>query len=447
MPVVTSPAPQGPGLVTPRIGRIGTAVGVLLCALALPWGTAGAAAATPDPARVGLFGSQDPTYDGAYRQSLALLALAAADVQPPADAVRWLQQQQCPDGGWQAFRPDLDAPCTAPDSVAYAGQDVNSTGLAVQALVAVGDDAGAAAGLAWLAAHQSADGGWAYYPDGAPGNASDANSTALALSAFSAAGVPAPRAPGGAGPLDALLGLQVGCAGAAAEQGAFTFFGSANDYATVQATLAAAGGSLPVEAGSLSDDAPTLTCPASPAATAPDADAAAGYLVRRLQANAGVIPDPFSADAVDYGTTANAVIALAATGHGATAARTALAALADDVDAYATKDGADLPGALAVLTLAGVALDADPADFGGTDLPTRLVATLTAAPTASPSPSVSASAAPTASGTPTADPSDAAELADTGSGTSPGASALAGGALLAAGACLVALARRGARST
>lgn len=429
--------------------RAAFVAGVLSFVVALPAGAPALAATSPDPARVGLFGAQDPTFDGAYRQSLALLAHAAAGAEPPAAAVRWLQEQQCPDGGWQAFRADLAQPCAAPDPVAYAGEDVNSTGLAVQALVAVGDAAGAAAGLDWLAGHQSPDGGWAYYPDGAPGNASDANSTALALSAFSAAGRPAPTARGGASPLDALAGLQVGCAGPAEEQGAFTFYGGANDYATVQATLAAAGGYLPVQGATLADDAPTLTCPPTGPAAAPDADAAAGYLARRLAANGGRIPDPFSAEATDYGTTANAVLALAATGHGATAAQSALEVLADDVDAYATKAGADLPGSLAVLALAAVALDADPTAFGGTDLVARLGATLTtaAAPSPSPTPTSSTpqSAAPSASASPTATV-DPAELPDTGASPAAGPSALAGLALLACGAALVALARRGARS-
>lgn len=417
--------------------RAALTIGLLVLAVAGPATGAARAAPAADPSRVGLFGSQDPGFDGAYRQSLALLAFTAAGVEPPASAVTWLQDQQCADGGWQAFRADLGTACAAPDSTAYRGEDVNSTGLAVQALVAVGDDAAAAAGLDWLAAHQNTDGGWAYYPDGAPGTASDANSTALAFSAFTAAGVTPPRAtPAGAGPAEALLGLQVGCTGAVDEQGAFTFYGSANDYATVQATLAAADGFLPVEAGPLADDAPSLTCPPTPGATAPDADAAAGYLVRRLAAHGGVIPDPFTAGATDYGSTANAVLALAASGHGATAARAALAALAGDVDAYATKAGADLPGSLAVLTLAAVALGDDPADFGGTDLVARLSATLTAA-APSPSPTPSASVSPWVSLAPPMNPI----LADTGASRSGGGTALVGVLLLAAGAALVGLSR------
>ena len=385
----------------PRGTSVGFAAGLatagLVTALLAGGALTGAAAAasTEDPARVGLYGGQDPTFDGAYRQSLALLALTASGQSPDLAAVGWLLDQQCADGGWQAFRPDTDAPCTAPDSTSFAGEDTNSTGLAVQALVALGEEAAAADGLAWLVDHQGDDGGWAYYPDGAPGNPSDANSTALAWSAFSAAGMPPPTAGSGANPAQALLELQVGCPGAVDERGAFTFFGSANDFATVQSTLAAAGGSLPVPASTPADDAPALECPPSGPVASPDAAAAAGYLVRRLAANDGVIPDAFTPGATDFGTTANAVLALAATGHGASAAATALARLADDVDAFAVKAGVDVPGSLALLALAAVSLGADPGDFGGTDLVTRLATTITtssAGPT--PRPSVSPSVSP-----------------------------------------------------
>jgi len=409
------------------------------------------AATSTDPARIGLFGGQDPTYDGAYRQSLALLALAAAGVDPAPEAVAWLLDQQCADGGWQAFRADLAAPCTAPDSTTYSGTDTNSTGLAVQALAALGEDTAVADGLAWLAAHQSPDGGFAYYPDGTPGNDPDANSTALALSAFRAAGATPPASTSGATPADALLALQVGCAGAPEERGAFTFFGSANDFATVQAALAIAGGFLPAQpATTPDDDAPELSCPPARAAAASDAalaassDVAAGYLVRRLTANGSVIPDPFTPGATDYGTTANAVLALAVAGHGTTAAQAALAALAEDVDAFAVAAGADLPGALALLTLAAAALDADPTAFGGADLLARLQATLTTAapsPTPTPTPSSTVSVAPSRSPAPAPAVVQGEQLAATGVDDAAGLTVLVGLLLIVGGAGVLRLAR------
>ena len=54
----------------------------------------------------GLFGTQDPTFDGAFRQGLSLAALAAAGITTGSQvsaAVAWLTHQQCPDGGWTSY--------------------------------------------------------------------------------------------------------------------------------------------------------------------------------------------------------------------------------------------------------------------------------------------------------------------------------------------------------
>jgi hypothetical protein len=514
----------------PRSGRPLAHLGLCLVAgglaLVLPLaGTAGATGrsassappTTTDPARVGLFGAQDPTFDGVYRQSLALLATVAAGHTPAPEAVDWLLAQQCADGGFEAFRASPGATCAPPDSASFSGEDTNSTGIAVQALHALGHGTQAADAVDWLATKQSADGGWAYYPDGAAGNDPDANSTSLGLSAFLAVGRSAPHAggPGGPTPYDALEALQVGCEGAVGDRGAFTFFGSPNDYATVQATLAVAGGFLPVAAQSGADDSPVLTCPAaapvkktavapvraktpnatptpsatpsatttesaSPSATTTEsasptattvramvaqqlpvrkhatavhvlatagltpaeaADAAAGYLVRRLAANGHVVPDPFNPGQTDFGSTANAVIALVATRHGSSQVTGALAVLAGQVDAFVVKSGADQPGALALLILAATAGGQDPAAFGGADLATRLAATVTVAAAASPSPSSTT--------TPQPAPGDANDpgstLPDTGAGAVAGLTAGLGLLLLVAGAALVLGARRGSR--
>jgi hypothetical protein len=455
---------------------------------------------------VGLFGAQDPTFDGVYRQSLSLLAMLASGRTPPQSAVEWLLHQQCADGGFQAYRSPLTTPCTAPSSTAFSGEDTNSTGIAAQALHALGKGTEAGKAVDWLGTKQSANGGWAYYPDGAAGNDPDANSTALGLSAFLAVGRSAPHAGGPAGPTPygALEALQVGCEGTADEQGAFTFFGSANDYATVQATLAMAGGFLPVPPQSVADDAPVLTCPPAPAppkaapvnaapvkvktaptptpsptpsvtptagatptasatpsasASAPAsattkpkkspapgkrhvqstagltpvqaADAAAGYLARRMAANGHVIPDAFTPGQTDFGSTANAVIALVATQHGATQVTGALAALAGQVDPFVVKDGDDQPGALALLVLAAVSGGDDPTAFGGTNLVDRLAATVTvsaAPPPSSPTPTPTPAAAAGGTG---------AGLADTGLDGRVPVAGLVGVLLLTAGAGLL----------
>ena len=58
----------------------------------------------------GLYGASDPTYDGVFRQSLAILGLTSVGVKPSAPAIDWLLNQQCADGSYQAYRTDLAAP-------------------------------------------------------------------------------------------------------------------------------------------------------------------------------------------------------------------------------------------------------------------------------------------------------------------------------------------------
>ncbi len=438
-----------------RLGvRLGLLAGVAATAagglLLLPMVGTASAATTTDPVKVGLYGSQDPTYDGVYRQSLALLAIEASGGTPAPAAVTWLLDQQCADGSFEAFRSDLATACTAPSSVSFSGPDTNSTGLAVQALVSVGKTTAATSALTWLAAHQSTDGGWAYYPDGAAGNDPDANSTAIVVSAFRAGGLALPSVGGLTGD-DWLVGNQLGCSAAASDQGAFSLGGAANDFASVQGTLAVAGGFLPVaSAAPIPTDEPTMVCPAAGTLTAPEAAAdAAGYLARRLAANGGVIPDPFTAGQADLGSTANAVIALAATKHGGTQVAEAIAALGSGQASFTTKAGADVPGSLALLTMADVASGGDPSSFAGTDLVSRLAATITtAAATPTPTPTPTATSTPTTAPTPapsTEASSGGAVLPDTGSPQGTTGLAALGAALLVAGGGLLLLTRGLAR--
>lgn len=201
----------------------------------------------------GLFGSASPTFDGAFRQSLALLGLAASG-RATADfaaAIDWLVDQQCPSGAWQAYRADTSAPC----GTSFSGPDSNSTGLAAQALVALG--AAPAVDLSgWLADNRNSDGGYGYVP----GSPSDANSTALGLQALAALGDPT------AGTLAALLGFQLGCDAAEADRGAFAYQPGeggaleANTLATLQAVVAAAGAVYPLAPGTRSAAEPVVPC-------------------------------------------------------------------------------------------------------------------------------------------------------------------------------------------
>ena len=86
----------------------------------------------------GLFGSADPTFDGAFRQGVALAALRAAGVgwEKAFLPIVWLVRQQCANGLWTSYRPDVKVPCPAADPNTFVGPDTNSTGMAVQGLAA-----------------------------------------------------------------------------------------------------------------------------------------------------------------------------------------------------------------------------------------------------------------------------------------------------------------------
>lgn len=223
-------------------------------------------------ADAGLFGSQDPTYDGSYRQGLALLALAALG-RTDATAVRWLEGQQCADGGWLGYRPDTSMACPAPDPASFSGPDTNGTSLAFQGLRAVGT-APRVDPLTFFAGVQGDGGGWAYV--GGRAVPADPNSTALVIQALLAAGEDPTSGRwlrAGATPYDALLHFALGCSAPAADRGAFWFdvgdgTRKPNVLATVQAVPAAAGMFFPL-ASTPSADLPTVPCAApTPTATA-----------------------------------------------------------------------------------------------------------------------------------------------------------------------------------
>lgn len=167
----------------------------------------------------GLYGAADPSFDGTFRQSLAILGLVASAVEPDGTAIAWLLEQQCDDGGFAAYRPadSRDDPCDPETSP----PDTNSTALAIQALAAAGVDAEHDA-VGWLEEAQNDDGGFGFDLEFAE---TDANSTGLVLQALAAAGEDPTdsRWTRDGTPIDALLSLQVGCDAPADQQGAFAF--------------------------------------------------------------------------------------------------------------------------------------------------------------------------------------------------------------------------------
>jgi hypothetical protein len=214
----------------------------------------------------GLFGASDPTYDGATRQGLALAALHAAGVTNAAGS-GWLVSQQCADGGWEAYRSSTTAACTAPDPVNFDGEDTNSTAYATEGLVAQGVTP-THAPQTFLHTLQATGGDFGYF-----GGSADPNSTGLVLQALAALGEDASGtswAKGTATPYTALAGFQLGCGTTA--PGAFFFPGSsaANLLATLQAIPGAAGAAFPLSARTLAAAAPSA-CPVVVRTSAPAA--------------------------------------------------------------------------------------------------------------------------------------------------------------------------------
>lgn len=340
-----------------------------LVALALVLGISSMPAQAAETDNRGLFGSQDPTYDGVYRQSYALMGLAAAEITAPPQAVQWLLDQQCADGAFIAYRADLDAPCPAPDPAAYTGPDTNSTSLAILALIEHGRLADARRAVDWLVRIQLPGGGWGYV-EGSP---ADSVSTALALEALESV-------PGTASAQRAAtrwLARQIApCSAAAGERYGVRYQpGALPDGVSSTQALLGLGDAFPVSDHAQRQAAPRVTCDAKGKPTDPTA-AVTRWISSTLTANDGAMPDPFTPGAADWNSTALGVVGLAATGTAGRATQIAMEALADNAETYVSDGTADRPAALGTLLLATVSTGADPEDFGGIDLPARLLATM-----------------------------------------------------------------------
>lgn len=319
----------------------------------------------------GLYGAGDPTYDGVYRQSLSLLALKATGGKVPARAVRWLRDQQCPDGGFMAYR---NGPCLAPDPVNYAGEDSNSTAVAAAALWHAGEKPRARKAAKWLKGVRGTDSGWSYYP--AAGAGSDSTSTALALAALEVTGRTTRKVERTA--TGYLKGLQQRCRAKAAVRGGLLFDATTpgvNDNATAQVAWALGGGLA------LADPLPRrsesgLVCKGARKDAASVPLAARPYLTTRLLASNGALQYGGGYEGTDYAGTAAATMALAGAGVDRTAVRKGVKALAKAAPGWITASGGDSPGSLALLTLVARTTGEDPRDFAGINLPARLAKTL-----------------------------------------------------------------------
>ncbi|HCA86063.1 MAG TPA: hypothetical protein DEQ61_11520 [Streptomyces sp.] len=357
------------------------AASAVLSALAAPVASADTAPPSPSPSKPelpsALYGSQDPTYDGVWRQSIALLAQDTAGVTPAPKAVQWLAGQQCATGGFAPYRADPAEKCDAKTPV-----DSNATSAAVQALAALGGHSGAVEkAVGWLKSVQNEDGGWGY----APGGPSDTNSTSVVIGALVAAGEKPEKVTSKQekSPYDLLQDLQLDCDADNGQRGAFAYQPdkkggvSPNADATVAGALAGHAKGFVVEPPDENTDVQPLECGATDAEDGrePDeaASGAAAYLTDLLEKDGGhltVLQPGADKPAPDPSNTAEAVIALAAGGH-LEAAEGPLGWLERNSADWAK----DNPAGLGTLVLATHATDTDPRSFGGADLVAQLNAT------------------------------------------------------------------------
>lgn len=357
------------------------AASAVLCVGAAPAALADtappASPSAPPVVPSGLYGKNDPTYDGVWRQSFALLAQHTVGVEPAEQAVDWLTGQQCANGSFPSFRADTATACDASTYI-----DSNATAAAVQALAALGGhDETVKKAVGWLKSVQNEDGGWSSNPGGAMDSGTDANSTGIVISALVAAGEkPAEvRSKAGRSAYEGLLSFQLGCsAEPASDRGAFAYqpVGGkllANADATAAATLAGLGKAAAVVPSTTDTPAAPLACPAAdPADPVAAAQGAAGYLAQALKKDGHLTAVTPGADqpTPDTGNTVDAVIALAAAGH-----KQSAAGALEWLEAHAGEWSKGSPAGLGTLILAAHATGTDPKSFGGTDLVAALNAT------------------------------------------------------------------------
>lgn len=276
-----------------------------------------------------------------WDQAFNMLGWRAAGETVPLTATRLLQARANADGGW--------------GWTASTDSDVDSTALAVQALLAAGDPITSSAivsGMVYLRTAQNPDGGFPYTPESATDTSSNANSSAFAVQAILAVG----QDPLGAAwttavsattPISFLLGQQQA-------DGGFAFTTPpANDFATRQVVPALLGKTLLIH---------------SPAVARREA---LSWILAQQQ------PDGSFAG-FNPGATVDAALAVAAAGRNPLSVRsgdglTPLDYLAAQVADYAAQ-GASAAGKLAVgVASAGL----DPRAFGGLDLTQPISATYT----------------------------------------------------------------------
>ena len=341
-----------------RMAATGAATALGLATLLAP---VTAASAASDK---GLFGSQDPTYDGVYRQGLAITGLVAADQRVPKAAVTWLLGQQCGNGSFTAYRADLTQKCIKPDPANFSGPDTNSTALAAMSLVAVDRPAEAKAAFRYLRKQQNPDGGFPWFR----GDTSDTNSTGLVLATMNGFSLNKAERKQAKLARGYLKKAQLRCAAPAKERGLLQFqigLGTADALGSAQGAV---GQLTTLPAARSATTGKKLTC--SNGSPETGTDGAAGLihaLAQGLKRNNGLLPSSFGSGP-DISSSATAAIALAAAEYKPGIVRTTVKALKKSAGEYSVTDGQTNAGATATLLLAAATTRTDPTRFGGIDL-------------------------------------------------------------------------------
>ena len=302
----------------------------------------------------GLFGASEPTYDGAYRQSIAMLALESADVPIPATATQWLAAQQCLNGLFEAYRISIRTACQVPDPVNFTGPDSNSTALAAMALRASGRNANADRAIEALITAQNDDGGWGFII----GSASDANSTGLVLAALNGApNTPAARAARSSA-RSFLASQQVDCTKPGDFGLTYPPSPKPNNLSSAQALIGIASASVPFTAPASYGSTVNTTCTSTMKAKV------AAYLNDLLIRTAGAVPSDLDPTKVDWNSTSSAVLGLTAARLGRRGVDVGVRALERHVRQYVYKDGTAVPAALGALILVAEVTGRNPKAFG-----------------------------------------------------------------------------------
>jgi hypothetical protein len=314
-------------------------------------GLAPAQAQTTDK---GLYGTSAPTFDGVFRQAIAMIGLNAAGARPSTAAVNWLLRQQCADGSFESYRANTSAPCTPGNAETFTGSNVQQTALAAIALYQNNRISQARRAIVWLNTSQNADFGFPTFR----GDISDANSTGLALLALQTV-QPQDRSARIPNAKRFLRSLQVRCAsggGLAYQRGM-----PADVISSSQAYLGLVGG-LPVE--------PNANLRPNPRCSTNTAANVGSYLARPIT-QTGALANAFG-PGPDSTSTSVALLGFVSEGVGREAVRRGLRTLQANARTYALKDGKADPAAAGLLLMVARATDTNPRTFGGVNLVTAL---------------------------------------------------------------------------